>query len=61
MGFDEVVARCLAKDPAARYAAAEALAEELYPLARRIVIPQAPPQTNGNGVRNRATRLLRSA
>src|ERR1700704_438003 len=29
-GFDEVVARCLAKDPAARYAPAEALAEELF-------------------------------
>src|ERR1700674_865577 len=60
-GFDEVVARCLAKDPAARYATAEALAEALYPLARRTVIPQAPPQPNGNGLRDRAARLLRSA
>jgi len=33
--FDGIVARCLAKDPVARYAPAEALAEELYPLARR--------------------------
>jgi serine/threonine protein kinase len=60
-GFDGVVARCLAKDPSARYATTEALAEALYPLARRTVIPQAPPQTNGNGLRDRAARLLRSA
>ncbi len=60
-GFDGVVARCLAKDPSARYATTEALAEALYPLARRKVTPQAPPQTNGNGLRDRAARLLRSA
>ena len=60
-GFDGVVARCLAKDPAARYSTAEALAEELYPLARHKVIGQTPPQTNGNGLRDRAARLLRSA
>src|ERR1700694_4555603 len=60
-GFDGVVARCLAKEPSARYATAEALAEDLYPLARHKVIPQAPPQTNGNGLRDRAARLLRSA
>ena len=60
-GFDGVVARCLAKEPSARYATAEALAEDLYPLARHKVIPQAPPQSNGNGLRGRAARLLRSA
>jgi serine/threonine-protein kinase len=60
-GFDPIVARCLAKDPAARYASAEALAADLYPLARTKVIPQAPPQANGNGLRDRASRLLRSA
>ncbi len=61
-GFDAIVARCLAKDPAARYAPAEALAEELYPLARRKVIEQVPlPSGNGNGLRDRAARLLRSA
>jgi serine/threonine-protein kinase len=60
-GFDAIVARCLAKDPAARYAPAEALAEELFPLARRKAIPAPEPQTNGNGLRDRAARLLRSA
>jgi serine/threonine protein kinase len=62
-GFDAVIARCLAKDPAARYATAESLAEELYPLARRKVVPPAPAQTigNGHGLRDRAARLLRSA
>src|SRR5437016_7534952 len=30
-GFDGVVARCLAKDPSARYATTEPLAEDLYP------------------------------
>jgi serine/threonine-protein kinase len=60
-GFDPIVARCLAKDPAARYPSAEALAADLYPLARAKVIPQAPPQANGNGLRDRASRLLRSA
>jgi len=58
-GFDEVVARCLAKDPAARYATAEALAEELYPLARRKTAPAPVPHSNG--LRDRAARLLRSA
>jgi serine/threonine-protein kinase len=60
-GFDPIVARCLAKDPAARYGSAESLAADLYPLARAKVISQAPPQTNGNGFRDRAARLLRSA
>lgn len=65
--FDDLVARCLAKDPAARHAAAEALAQELYPLARRAPapVPAAAQQSNGNGngmgLRNRAVRLLRSA
>jgi serine/threonine protein kinase len=60
-GFDGVIVRCLAKDPAARYATAEILAEELYPLARRKAVTQVQPQTNGNSLRDRAGRLLRSA
>jgi len=62
-GFDEVVARCLTKDPVARYGVGETLAEDLYPFARRKIVPQASPQSvgNGNGLRNRAARLLRSA
>src|SRR5712671_5558568 len=60
--FDDLVARCLAKDPAARYQAADAIAEELYPLARRKPATPVPvPQTNGHGLRDRAARLLRSA
>ena len=59
--FDGVIVRCLAKDPAARYATAEILAEELYPLARRKTVTEVQPQTNGNSLRDRAGRLLRSA
>lgn len=63
--FDDLMARCLAKDPAGRFATAETLAKELYPLARHTVIPAAAPQSqsngNGNGLRDRAARLLRSA
>ena len=62
--FDDLVVRCLAKDPSARHASAEALAQELYPLARRAPA-QAPAATqangNGHGLRDRAVRLLRSA
>jgi serine/threonine protein kinase len=60
--FDALIARCLAKDPAARYATADALAEELYPFARhKTVSPGLPQSANGNGMRDRAARLLRSA
>jgi eukaryotic-like serine/threonine-protein kinase len=58
-GLDQVVAACLAKDPSARIASAEELANMLYPLARRkTVTPVAPPPMT---LRSRATRLLRSA
>jgi len=61
--FDDLVARCLAKDPAARCSVADTLAQELYPLARRAPLPAPMPQTNsnGHGLRDRAVRLLRSA
>jgi eukaryotic-like serine/threonine-protein kinase len=64
-GFDEVVARCLAKDPIARYGMGETLAEDLYPFARRKIVLQPSSQSvsngNGHGLRDRAARLLRSA
>jgi serine/threonine protein kinase len=62
-GFDQVVARCLSKDPLGRHATAEALAQDLYPLARRapVVAPVAVQPSNGHGLRDRAARLLRSA
>jgi serine/threonine protein kinase len=64
-GFDEVVARCLAKDPIARYGLGETLAEDLYPFARRKTVLQPSSQSvgngNGHGLRDRAARLLRSA
>ena len=63
--FDDIAARCLAKDPAHRYANAEALAQELFPLARHTPLPgpaaEAHANGNGNGLRDRAGRLMRSA
>jgi eukaryotic-like serine/threonine-protein kinase len=59
--FDDLVARCLAKDPAARHAAADALAEELFPLARRKAAPTPVPQPAANNLRERPARLLRLA
>jgi serine/threonine protein kinase len=60
--LDQLMALCLAKDPATRIASGEELANMLYPLARRkpttaIPTPSTPPPT----LRSRATRLLRSA
>src|SRR5579859_388677 len=57
--FNELIASCLAKDPAARCASAELLAERLHPLARRnvTVTTQAQPTS----LRGRVGQLLRSA
>lgn len=57
--LDEAVTRCLAKDPAHRWETGELLAAALYPLARRKISAQLPPQPVG--LRQRAVRLLRSA
>lgn len=61
--LNDVILRCLAKDPAARYASADLLANELYPLARRKPVSPAGPQPVAPAatLRDRATRLLRSA
>jgi len=62
--LDDVIASCLAKDPAARCDSAEALAESLYLLARhKAQAPAALPKNAPPAVslRHRASRLLRSA
>ena len=61
--FDEIISRCLAKQPEVRFEFADALAEALYPLARRKITAAAPaaaPPTSTT-LRDRAARLLRSA
>jgi serine/threonine protein kinase len=57
--FNELVASCLAKDPAQRCASAETLAERLHPMARRSAPSQA--QTQPSSLRDRVGQLLRSA
>jgi serine/threonine protein kinase len=57
---NDILAACLTKDPQQRIQSAEALADQLYPLARRKSFdsqPAAPEPT----LRNRAARMLRSA
>jgi len=58
---DEVLAACLAKDTNQRFTNADALAERLYPLARRKTAEAAPAQVAEPSLRNRAARFLRSA
>jgi serine/threonine protein kinase len=57
--FDELVAACLTKDPSQRIASADDLANALYPFARRKTTPQV--QAQPSSLRDRASRLLRSA
>lgn len=65
--FDEIVSSCLAKNPDQRTPAAEVLAQQLFPYARRkVVLPQAaapakPAAPPAVSLRDRASRLLRSA
>src|SRR5579862_5887843 len=65
--FDDIISSCLAKNPDQRMASGEALAQLLYPHARRkMVVPQqsAPakqPAAASVSLRDRASRLLRSA
>jgi serine/threonine protein kinase len=59
-GLNDLVASCLAKDPAHRRGSAEDLAIDLYPFARRKPTPQAAALQPAS-LRDRAARLLRSA
>lgn len=60
--LDEIVASCLTKEPQLRIASADALADQLFPLARRAALPAQPvPAAVENTLRSRAARLLRSA
>src|SRR5207244_13157022 len=62
--FDDIAARCLAKDPAHRYANAEALAQQLFPLARHTPLPghavQDHAKDNGTGLRYSTRRYIGS-
>jgi serine/threonine-protein kinase len=61
-GFDEIIASCLTKDPDARMASGDLLAQMLYPLARRkAVVPTQSKTPAPSTLRDRASRLLRSA
>jgi len=61
-GFDEIIASCLAKNPDMRMASGEILAQMLYPLARRkVVLPAQAKAPVPATLRDRASRLLRSA
>jgi serine/threonine-protein kinase len=65
--FDEIVFSCLAKNPDTRMASGEALAQLLFPYARRkVAAPQQPAPNRSTAssafsLRDRASRLLRSA
>jgi serine/threonine protein kinase len=59
--LNALVASCLVKEPQHRIASADALAEQLFPLARRTAPPAQNVPVPEPGFRSRAARLLRSA
>jgi serine/threonine-protein kinase len=59
--LNDIVASCLAKEPQLRTGSADALADQLFPLARRNAPPVRAIATPETSLRARATRLLRSA
>jgi len=65
--FDQIISSCLAKNPDTRIPSGEALAQLLYPYARRKVALPQPAQPSKTAavapvsLRDRASRLLRSA
>jgi len=60
--LDDIVSSCLTKEPQLRMASAEALADQLFPLARRKPTPVVQPTAAAeSSLRSRAARLLRSA
>ena len=59
--LDEIVGSCLTKEPQLRISSAEALADQLFPLARRKTSQPQPVPAPESSLRSRAARLLRSA
>lgn len=59
--LDEIVACCLVKEPQLRIGSAEALAQQLFPFARRSQSPVQTIPAPEPSLRSRASRLLRSA
>ena len=59
--LDELVASCLTKEPQLRIASAEALADQLFPLARRMAPPAQSVPVPEPAFRSRTARFLRSA
>ena len=59
--LDDIVSSCLTKEPKLRIDAAEALAEQLFPFARRKPAQPRPIAAPDTSLRSRASRLLRSA
>ncbi len=59
--LNDLVAACMEKDPANRIASPQALAEQLFPHARRKPVGQVGAPPAPTTLRDRASRLLRSA